>query len=153
MCKLQAKYHIYDLCMLPRGPERAPVMGSALLQKIALRCLPDCAERKNKVLHVKFIGEQCVLQSVYPCCLCFLSRSLVTLLKHRQPSGCSLSQEENGEGEKKTSLTHSGRGTRLGVSSIILCFKMLKNSRSTSSYRATEWRDMSFVDLLFFEKS
>ena len=29
----------------------------------------------------------------------------------------------------------------------------MKNSRSTSSYRATEWRDMSFVDLLFFEKS
>ena len=28
---------------------------------------------------------------------------------------------------------------------------MLKNSRSTSLYRATEWRDMSFVDLLFLE--
>ena len=28
---------------------------------------------------------------------------------------------------------------------------MLKNSRSTSSYRATEWRDMSFVDLLFLK--
>ena len=28
---------------------------------------------------------------------------------------------------------------------------MAPNSRSTSSYRATEWRDMSFVDLLFFK--
>ena len=38
-----------------------------------------------------------------------------------------------------------------GVLSIMLCFKCWKIADLQSSYRATEWRDMSFVDLLFLE--
>ena len=34
---------------------------------------------------------------------------------------------------------------------ILLQGGISKNSRSTSSYRATEWRDMSFVDLLLLK--
>ena len=36
---------------------------------------------------------------------------------------------------------------------ITLLLQLLKSSRSTSSYRATEWRDMSFLDLLFLKNS